>query len=107
MAKLVLIFEDVEIMEYTVASHDFLIGRALNASITLEDTTVSSRHALLELDRKSRENIPRFFLKDLSSKNGTYLDGKRISRIPLNNGDEFKIGWSTFRFINHGKSSVI
>ncbi len=104
MAKLVLIFEDVEIKEYAVARHDFLIGRAQNASISLEDATVSSQHALLELDKDNQDKSPKFYLKDLSSKNGTYLDGKRISRIPLNNGDEFKIGWSTFRFMDHGES---
>ncbi len=97
MPKLVLIYEDVEVKEYPLAQQELLIGRAQTASISLDDSTVSSRHAVLESEL-SRDKNQTFYLRDLSSKNGTFVKGQRISRAPLHDGDEFKIGWSTFRF---------
>ncbi|MDO6462278.1 FHA domain-containing protein [Granulosicoccaceae sp. 1_MG-2023] len=97
MAKLILIFEDVAIREYPLARQEMLIGRSPVATIALEDSTVSGRHAVLESEI-SRDRAQRFYLRDLKSKNGTYVAGKRISRAPLADGDEFRIGWSTFRF---------
>lgn len=97
MPKLVLIYEDVEVKEYPLAQQELLIGRAQSATISLDDSTVSSRHAVLESEM-SRDKNQTFYLRDLASKNGTYVKGQRISRAPLQDGDEFKIGWSTFRF---------
>ncbi len=97
MPKLVLIFEDIEVKEFQVARQEMLIGRLPAASISLDDSTVSTRHAVLESEF-SRDKQQTFFIRDLSSKNGTYIDGERVSRKSLNDGDEFKIGWSTFRF---------
>ena len=104
MPKLVLIYEDVEVKEYPLAQQELLIGRAQSASISLDDSTVSSRHAVLESEM-SRDKNQTFFLRDLGSKNGTYVKGKRVSRAPLSDGDEFKVGWSTFRF--HSEERVI
>lgn len=97
MPKLVLIYEDVEVKEYPLAQQELLIGRAQSATISLDDSTVSSRHAVLESEM-SRDKNQTYYLRDLASKNGTYVKGQRISRAPLSDGDEFKIGWSTFRF---------
>lgn len=97
MPKLVLIYEDVEVKEYPLAQQELLIGRAQSATISLDDSTVSSRHAVLESEM-SRDKNQTYYLRDLASKNGTYVEGQRISRAPLSDGDEFKIGWSTFRF---------
>ncbi|MCB1755973.1 MAG: FHA domain-containing protein [Gammaproteobacteria bacterium] len=105
MPKLVLIYEDIEVKEFTLARQELLIGRAASASISLDDSTVSTRHAVLESEL-SRDKQQRFFLRDLSSKNGTYIHGQRISRAPLNDGDEFKIGWSTFRFFASDQESL-
>ena len=98
MAKLVLVFDNIEVKEYPVTEIDLLIGRARNASVLLDDITVSSQHAILELI-DDRDNGSQFYLRDLNSRNGTYLDGKKISRIQITDGDEFNIGWSTFRFL--------
>ena len=97
MPKLVLIYDDIEIKEFTVARQELLIGRLPAASISLDDNTVSCRHAVLESEL-SRDSRQTFFIRDLSSKNGTYVDGQRVSRRSLSDGDEFRIGWSTFRF---------
>jgi uncharacterized RDD family membrane protein YckC/pSer/pThr/pTyr-binding forkhead associated (FHA) protein len=48
------------------------IGRAPSSDILLEDRRVSSNHAQIELFEG------KLFLKDLNSRNGTYVNGRRI-----------------------------
>jgi pSer/pThr/pTyr-binding forkhead associated (FHA) protein len=97
MPKLVLIYDDIEVREFPVARQELVIGRLPTVSISLKDSTVSSRHAIVE-SQFNRDKCQTYYVRDLSSKNGTFLRGRRISRKPLADGDEFKVGSSTFRF---------
>ncbi len=63
-----------------------LIGRA-DAEITLDDPKVSRRHASLETYGSAC-----VLLKDLSSTNGSYVNGKRVNSIELQDGDEIRVG---------------
>ncbi|MCX6391535.1 MAG: FHA domain-containing protein [Actinobacteria bacterium] len=62
------------------------IGRAGEASILLDDVTVSRRHAAIEEEADGR------YLVDLASLNGTYVNHRRIERARLRDGDEVQIG---------------
>jgi signal transduction histidine kinase len=64
-----------------------LIGRSSEA-LPLTDTTVSRRHAELTPDDGS------WFLRDLDSSNGTFVNGERISgdRVALSPGDQIRCG---------------
>lgn len=68
--------------------HDtFLIGRNNEAHLCLTDDRFFSRnHCLLEI------NPPRCFLRDLGSKNGTFVNGKRVSATYLRHGDQIQGG---------------
>lgn len=62
------------------------LGRGLSNDIILEDTRVSRHHA--QLRYKSR----RFWLTDLGSTNGTYINGERILEEALRDGDVVSLG---------------
>jgi hypothetical protein len=62
------------------------IGRGLNNDIILEDTRVSRHHA--QLRYKNR----RFWVTDLNSTNGSYINGERISEADLRTGDVLSLG---------------
>lgn len=62
------------------------IGRGLNNDVILEDTRVSRHHA--QVQYKTR----RFWLTDLKSTNGTYVNGERITEADLRNGDVVSLG---------------
>ena len=67
-------------------------GRSNKASIRIEDETVSSLHFQLE-------NIPGgWVLKDLRSTNGTIVNGEKVSKIALQEGDVIKAGNCTIVF---------
>jgi DNA-binding winged helix-turn-helix (wHTH) protein len=87
-------------MYVTTADHDFplvegetVIGRAQDAAIRIESAGVSRHHARIVVsgDRASVE--------DLGSKNGTYLNGERVTRAcPLHDGHEIRLGPVTLTF---------
>lgn len=74
-----------------------VIGRGTKADCAVEDEKVSSTHCTLTLRPTALE------ISDLSSKNGTYLNGIRIERAEIFLGDIIKIGDS---IINIDESRV-
>jgi DNA-binding CsgD family transcriptional regulator len=71
-----------------------LIGRTSSGVVALEDDGVSRRHAKVQV---SLDGMATLF--DLESTNGTFVNGARISRIGLREGDRIQIGPAVaFRF---------
>ena len=75
---------------YTLDDSETLIGRnSEECIIFLDDQEVSAVHARIV------KSAVKCFLEDLGSSNGTVLNGQRIKREELNNGDEIIIGTTT------------
>lgn len=70
------------------------IGRRPESDIFLDDITVSRDHALVV--RRNGE----FFLDDLGSLNGTYVNRRRIDSQRLEDGDELQIGKYKLTFLS-------
>jgi predicted component of type VI protein secretion system len=76
-----------------------LIGRASGASLRLQHTSVSRRHAFLVC------RGDRFFIRDLSSQNGTYVNHRRIDgEVEVSPGDVIVVGTAQLRL--HGKQAT-
>ncbi len=69
-----------------------LIGRTLDATIAVTDPLVSRNHARVEL---SPEGL---LLSDLRSANGTFVNGRRIREIWLEDGDVVTVGNTDLKF---------
>jgi pSer/pThr/pTyr-binding forkhead associated (FHA) protein len=85
---------------YILDSRKIIIGRDPTADIMLEDLRVSRRHAEITYDNISlKGSQPCCRLIDADSRNGTYVNDKRLqSPTVLNNGDLICFGNSTFGF---------
>jgi pSer/pThr/pTyr-binding forkhead associated (FHA) protein len=73
--------------------HDvFLVGRSPNAHCRFpEDDPYFSRvHFLVEV------NPPRCRLTDMGSRNGTYVNGRKVDVVDLADGDEIRAGHTRF-----------
>ncbi|HYF48040.1 MAG TPA: sigma 54-interacting transcriptional regulator [Planctomycetota bacterium] len=70
-----------------------VIGRGEDCDLRLVDEKVSRKHACIEV----RDGMA--FIKDLGSINGVIMKGKRVSEVPLNDGDRFKIGASDLVYV--------
>lgn len=59
---------------YDLLFDQMLVGRAMSCEIRIQDTSISLKHAKI-----IREN-ERYYIQDLKSANGTYLNEKRVQR---------------------------
>ncbi len=70
-----------------------VIGRSADCEVPLDVAAVSRRHAAILRDRGL------YFVEDLQSRNGTFLNEERITgRSPLSEGDQLLICDQEFRF---------
>ena len=63
------------------------IGRHPESDVFLDDVTVSRRHA--EVRRTPTAGLE---VSDVGSLNGTYVNGDRIERVALAEGDQLQVG---------------
>jgi hypothetical protein len=73
-----------------------VIGRGTEADIRLPDTGVSRKHVDVVLDGATA------ICEDLGSTNGTLVNGRRITRQPLADGDVIRIGHSVLVYRQDG-----
>jgi serine/threonine-protein kinase len=81
-------------LAFTFAGHDtFLVGRSPEAHFRLPeaDPYFSRLHFLVEM------NPPLCRLVDLNSRNGTQVNGRRVTTADLNEGDQIRAGHTTLR----------
>lgn len=80
MAFLRIQIEDNLHKDYELKQGRTSIGRGPDSDIVIENNSVSNNHARLNFDQH-------YFLTDLRSSNGTFLNGKKILHAKLANGD--------------------
>jgi len=62
------------------------IGRDTSNFVQLEDSRVSKRHAVLKREGNA------WFIEDLKSRNGVFVNGMRVHVSELKHGDKLQIG---------------
>ncbi len=76
---------------YPLLGDRYLLGRSSKScDIVVRNPVVSQVH--LSVSRDSRQPRTPFVLKDENSTNGVYLGRRRISTLPLRNGDTLTLG---------------
>jgi signal transduction histidine kinase/pSer/pThr/pTyr-binding forkhead associated (FHA) protein len=93
--KLIVIKGADEGKQFELADPVVGIGRDAGNTIRLNDTEVSRRHA--ELYQKPGEGA-RYYLRDVGSANGTFVNNVAVSDAPLQPGDQIQVGQSLFVF---------
>ena len=95
MAKLIVTVEGEKVGEFTLDNQErFAIGRLPENNLQPEDQTVSKRHALVTRSR----NVA--FVEDLGSTNGTLVNGRKIRKCMLVNGDVIEVGSYRIRYVD-------
>lgn len=68
------------------------IGRAGDCTVAVRDVLLSRRHCQIE------PLLDRWVISDLGSKNGTFIEGQRVDRKTLEDGDVVRIGRTSVCF---------
>jgi pSer/pThr/pTyr-binding forkhead associated (FHA) protein len=71
---------------HEVKQRRLVIGRSRDCDIQLSDANVSRRHAELRQEGAS------YWIVDLASTNGIEVNGKRVKRAKLHDGDKVTLG---------------
>lgn len=93
MAKLILTLDGAVLKEIEIGSDTLSIGRRPGNDVQLNDLAVSGRHALLTA-------LHNTYVEDLGSTNGTLVNGKKIKKAILKNGDVVQIGSHQFTYLS-------
>ena len=70
------------------------IGRSFDSDVKIDNAGVSSNHAKIV---RSGDDI---FIEDFGSRNGTFVNGQRVSRYPLSIGDEVVISKHILKLVD-------
>ena len=99
IAKLVILKDAALVAETPLVAKRMTIGRDAESDIRLNDLSVSRSHARLVRVFKD------FYVEDLQSTNGTFLNDRQVSKHMLKLGDLLRIGGFTLRLTKQGESA--
>jgi len=99
IAKLVILKDAELVAETPLVAKRMTIGRDAESDIRLNDLSVSRSHA--RLVRVFRD----FYVEDLQSTNGTFLNDRQVSKHMLKLGDLLRIGGFTLRLTKQGEAA--
>jgi len=83
---------------FLVQADSTSVGRSPDSAVFLDDVTVSRAHAVLE-----RRAGDAWFVRDVGSLNGTYVNGEQVDETKLASGDEVQIGMFKLMFFTAGE----
>jgi hypothetical protein len=79
--------------KYSIGRSSAVIGRAPSAEISLLDRTASRQHAEVIKERG------RILVRDLSSRNGLFVNNLKVDQWVLRDGDLIRIGGTLLQFV--------
>lgn len=91
MASLIFVEGPEPGREFPLAEDDCIIGRGAGSQVYVPDMHVSRQHARI------RKKANAWYLEDLGSNNGTYVNGRRVQSVRLRHQDEIGIARAILR----------
>jgi pSer/pThr/pTyr-binding forkhead associated (FHA) protein len=100
VAELQLLVDDVVIKSFPLDKDTIFIGRSPDNDIVIDEESVSSEHARLDLIPNTHlDGCIDIFIEDLGSTNGTYVNHAPVKRQQLQNSDYINIAFTDFKLV--------
>ena len=93
MAKLILSMDGLVLKEIPLTKERTSIGRKPHNDIQIDNLAISGEHAIIV------SMLPDFFLEDLNSTNGTYVNGQPVKKHVLKDDDVIELGKYRLKFL--------
>lgn len=100
MSKLILKSNGTILKEIQLDKYPVTIGRDPNSDIVIDDILVSRHHARIIL------NDSWYYIEDLNSGNGLFVNNKKITQEVLRDLDEISVGKYALTFMHENRSSI-
>src|SRR5438132_572925 len=94
MPKFLLQYEGAVIKEIPITKGDITVGRKPDNDIVIDNPTVSGHHCKITLIGET------FFVEDLNSSNGVFLNAKKIMKSGLKHNDVIGIAKHALKFVD-------
>ncbi len=86
--------------EHPVGDSPLVLGRATTCTVEVDDKRASRNHARIVKAGGG------WAVEDLQSRNGTFVNGAKVARTDLKDGDAISIGATVFRFVASGEAKI-
>lgn len=86
MLSLLVKLQDTVIKEFKTDQNEIIIGRDPDSDIQIDNIAISREHARIVKGPND------YLIEDLNSKNGIFVDGKKINKKYLKADDEITVG---------------
>jgi len=106
MARIVQLLDGIATAQFEINKPEFLIGRAPKSDIYIDDASVSTDHCIIETVA-SGDAPAEYYIRDLGSTNGTYVNIDRVERQRLVHEDVVRVGLKSFKFIDEHSAEYV
>ena len=100
MLRIILKFNSTVLKELKIDQDEIIIGRDSGNDIQIDNVAVSREHA------KIIRGPNYYLIEDLNSTNGTFVNGKKISKKFLKEDDEISIGKHSLQIILEERPAI-
>ena len=100
MFKVILKLKNKVLKELKIDQNEIIIGRDTTSDIQIDNIAVSREHAMIAKGPNC------YFIEDLQSKNGTFVNGKIIKKKFLKIDDEILIGKHCLQIIQEEAPAI-
>jgi pSer/pThr/pTyr-binding forkhead associated (FHA) protein len=102
MAMIVQTVEGVVTNKFDIDLSALKFGRAVDNQVQIDDLAVSNEHAQIICETSDKGEVA-YFLEDLGSTNGSFINEEKIDKQLLHHNDSLRIGWNVFTFIDESE----
>ena len=102
MAMIVQTVDGVVTNKFNIEQSALKFGRTADNQVQIDDLAVSNEHAQIISETSDKGEVA-YFLEDLGSTNGSFINDAKIEKQQLQHNDSLRIGWNIFTFINEGE----
>lgn len=102
MAMIIQTVDGVVTNKFDIGETALSFGRTTDNQIQIDDLAVSNEHAQIICETSSNDDKV-YFLEDLGSTNGSFINETKIKKQQLHHKDNLRIGWNIFTFIDENE----
>ena len=105
MATIIQTVDGVVANRFDIKNTALTFGRTPANQVQIDDLAVSNEHAQVISETNDKGETV-YFLEDLGSTNGSFINETKIDRQQLHHKDTLRIGWNIFTFIDENEVNL-